>query len=46
MELPPVNSVEGAYWYMIGLLLATALALALYVAGVSVGLLPDFSYLF
>lgn len=46
MELPPVNSVEGAYWYFIAMLVGVALLLALYIAGVSAGVVPDFSQLF
>jgi hypothetical protein len=41
MALPPINSVDGAYWYFIGILLAMVLGLAIYLAGASADLLPD-----
>lgn len=46
MEVPPLTSVEGAYWYLIGLILVLALASTLYIAGIVVGVLPDPSSLF
>ncbi|MBX0288418.1 hypothetical protein [Haloarcula salinisoli] len=46
MEVPPLASTEGAYWYLIALILLLALASTLYIVGVMVGSLPDPSGLF
>jgi len=41
MEFPPLASVEGAYWYLIGLILIMALVSLLYLLGAILGFLPD-----
>ncbi|MDS0284621.1 hypothetical protein [Haloarcula onubensis] len=41
MEFPPLASTEGAYWYLIGLILLLALASSLYLVGAILGYLPD-----
>lgn len=41
MQLKPINTVEGAYWYFIVLLTVLALLFALYIAGIMVGVAPD-----
>jgi len=46
MEVPPLTTVEGAYWYLIALIGILALASTLYIVGVLVGALPDPSSLF
>ena len=46
MEVPPLASTEGAYWYLIGLILLLALGSTLYIVGIAVGSLPDPSGLF
>lgn len=40
MELPRLTTVEGAYEYLMGLLLLLALLLAAYVAALYVGVVP------
>jgi len=41
MEVPPLASVEGAYWYLIAIIAIMALASGLYILGVILGYLPD-----
>jgi hypothetical protein len=41
MELPPVTSVEGAYWYLIGIIIVLALVSGVYLVGAILGYLPD-----
>lgn len=41
MEVPPLASVEGAYWYLIGLILLLALVSLVYLLGAILGYLPD-----
>lgn len=41
MEVPPLASTEGAYWYLIGLILALALVSLVYLVGAILGYLPD-----
>lgn len=41
MEAPPLTSTEGAYWYLITLILVLAVVTALYFAGVVLGYLPE-----
>lgn len=41
MELPALASVEGAYWYLIGVILLLALVSAVYLLGALAGYLPD-----
>lgn len=40
MELPSLITVEGAYWYFIGLLLVIAFGFALYIVAGLFGLVP------
>lgn len=40
MEIPPLASTEGVYWYLISLLLGLALVFGLYVAAVRFGIAP------
>lgn len=46
MEIPPLNSLEGAYWYLISVIVLMSLAAALYFGAVAAGFAPDFSQLF
>jgi len=46
MEVPPLTSVEGAYWYLIALIGVLALLSTLYIVGIIAGSLPDPSGLF
>jgi hypothetical protein len=46
MEPPPLNTVEGAYWYLMAVLLGVVALLVLYVIGAMVGLVPDPTTLF
>lgn len=41
MEIPPLTSTEGAYWYLIGLIALLAVLLGLYVAAAIRGYLPE-----
>lgn len=41
MELPPLNSTEGAYWYLISLIVLTALVVGVYLVAVMAGLAPE-----
>ncbi len=41
MEAPPLTSTEGAYWYLIGLILLLALVSLVYILGAVAGYLPD-----
>lgn len=41
MALPAPTSVDGAYWYLISLIVVVALACGLYVAAAILGLVPD-----
>jgi len=41
MEVPPLASVEGAYWYLITLILVLALVSGVYLAFAILGYLPD-----
>lgn len=41
MDLPPLHSTEGAYWYLISLIVLAALVGAGYLAAVLAGLAPD-----
>lgn len=40
MELPALTSIEGAYWYFISAIVATAVVCALYAAAALLGLVP------
>lgn len=46
MHVPPIDSVEGTYWYLIALLMGLVLVIALYITGIAVGSFPDFTQLF
>ena len=46
MEVPPLTSVEGAYWYLIVIIAVLALLSTLYIVGIVVGSLPDPTSLF
>lgn len=41
MEVPPLASVEGAYWYLIALILLLALVSGAYLLGALLGYFPD-----
>jgi len=41
METPPLTSTEGAYWYLIGLIVLLALVSTLYIVGAILGVLPE-----
>lgn len=40
MDIPPLASTEGAYWYLISLLLGITLFFGLYIAAVELGVAP------
>lgn len=46
MRIPPIDTVEGAYWYFIALLAIVVILIALYIGGMVAGLAPDFTQLF
>lgn len=46
MELKPVNSVDGAYWYLIAVLVGIALLFSIFLAAMAAGIIPDVSTLF
>lgn len=41
MELPPLNTVDGAYTYMMTLLLFVVFLFALYIVAIALGLIAD-----
>jgi len=46
MRVPPIDTFEGVYWYIIALIVGLALVSLLYLAGMRVGAVPDFSHLY
>jgi len=40
MEVPSLNTVEGAYWYLMAVLLGIVALVGLYMLGVVAGLVP------
>lgn len=46
MEVYPLHSIEGAYWYLIAVIVAGALGLVLYFGAVAAGLAPDLTAFF
>jgi len=43
MRVPPIDTIEGAYWYIIGFVVGVALLCGLYLLATSAGLVPDFA---
>lgn len=41
MEIPPLNTVEGAYWYLMAVLLGIVALSGLYLLGAAIGVVPS-----
>jgi Mg2+ and Co2+ transporter CorA len=46
MELPPVDTFEGAYWYIMSVLIGLALLSLAYFVAADAGLVPDLARLY